>query len=194
MIITNNQLFLGLVLLLQISVVISLPSQVQVDDSASSPAAGTAADWPRRRKITHRRRSAEEDGDQHHRDLGIEGHTSAIFNAIQTMKTIGLTSFYLTKRGGGGGGGTGEDALNARTTPENILDARNGNDTGKGKGGSDSKAPKATKSPTVSRAPKASKAPTACGGKGKGSSTSGRKVSDISYINVFRSRQAGIAL
>jgi hypothetical protein len=176
MLFTSNQWVLGLVLLQHVSSAISSSHGVG-DNVASFPTPGVAANLPRRRKITNRRRSViEEDGQHdHHRDLGIGSHTTVISDAIQTMKKI--NRIYPTTRGGGGGG-TGEDAI-----LETFPDARNGNDTGKGKGKGGSKAPKASKAPTASKAPKASKAPTvskapkACGGKGKGSSRSGTKVS-----------------
>ena len=176
MMFTSNQCFLGLVLLRHVSVAMSLSRGVG-DGAASSPTTGVATDLPRRRKITNRaRRSADND---HHRDLGIDSHTTAISHAIQTMEKI--NDVFPTTRGhaggGGGGGGPGEDAMFLEMFP----DARNGNDTGKGKGKGGSKAPKASKAPSASKAPKASKAPTvskapkACGG--KGSSRSGTKVS-----------------
>lgn len=178
MMFTSNQWVLGLVLLQHVSSAIS--SSHGVGDNASSfPTTGVAADLPRRRKITNRaRRSVDDDGQHNHnRDLGIGSHATVISDAIQTMKKI--NRIYPTTRGGGGGG-TGEDAI-----LEMFPDARNGNETGKGKGKGKggSKAPKASKAPTASKSPKASKAPTvskapkACGGKGKGSSTSGTKVS-----------------
>ena len=204
MMITNSRRFLGLVLLLHASVVIS---STQIGGDVSSSNTETV---PRRRKITYRRRwrrSAGADGDNHHynqKDLGIASHTAAAFDAIQTMGDE-LNRIYLTERGGGGGGG-------------GMPDGRNGEGKGKGKGGgggggtkshkgskaptiskapSISKTPKSSKAPSISKTPKSSKAPTAskapsgCDGKGKGSSRSGTKVSkrrdyiDILLVYIF---------